>query len=101
MKRTSLALALLVLTSGCMGTRLPKLARCTGPYRYANPNGTVLPSLPIPGQPQAAATPPPAAAPSPPPAAAPVPQPSPGTDAPAADAKPPKTSALPSHYPSC
>lgn len=96
MKRTALALAAIALTSGCAGTRLAKLAKCTGPYRYANANGTILPALPVPGQQPAAATP----APVP---VAPEPQESDGrtTHRSKRGAKPAKTSALQSHYPSC
>lgn len=84
MKRSlTLALTASLLLAGCAGTRTPKLARCTGPYRYANPYGTVLPALPIPGQPAQAALPPPAPTPS------------------AGHPEPGKTSGLVPAYPSC
>jgi hypothetical protein len=44
------ACAAFLLASGCMGMHGPKLTQCTGPYRYANARGTVLPSLAIPGR---------------------------------------------------
>lgn len=95
-KPTTIVLIAFALLAGCAGTRMPKLTKCTGPFRYANPYGTVLPSLPISGQPAsapAAAQPP--ATPSPAtPSAAPV---TPPVDPPA----PAKTGALPPHYPSC
>lgn len=93
MRRMAFVLAAIVLASGCAGTRVPRLAKCAGPYRFANTNGTILPSLPIPGQQSAASTPP--AAPEPlRPGATPKPQPKP-------DGKPAKTSALQLYFPSC
>ena len=46
--RTLLVIAGLVALAGC-SSRLPKLAVAKGPERYANPGGTILPSLPVPG----------------------------------------------------
>jgi hypothetical protein len=94
MKRpTVVVLIAFALVSGCAGTRTPKLAKCTGPFRYANPYGTVLPSLPISGQPAPAPAAAQTAAPATP-SAAPA---TPPVDPPA----PAKTGALPPHYPSC
>ncbi|WP_454887806.1 hypothetical protein [Sphingomonas oryzagri] len=107
MKRAStVTLVALLLLAGCAGTRTPKLARCTGPYRYANPYGTVLPTPPIPGKPL---NPPDAPAPvSPPSATAPAVEPDPSVPSPSAStpsgadrAQPGKTSGLSPSYPSC
>jgi hypothetical protein len=107
-RRLILTLGALAMLTGCAGARLPKLAKCAGPYRYANPYGTVLPTLPIPGQPAAPAsapgatpdTPPTAAPKVAPPAATPPPAPSAPAAQPAPD-HPGQTSALPPLYPSC
>lgn len=102
MKRCStMMLAVFLLLAGCAGTHTPKLVRCTGPYRYANPYGTVLPTLPIPGQRSPAA-----AAPAAPPStggAVPTPDPAapPPLSSPAAHSDPGKTSWLAPAYPSC
>jgi hypothetical protein len=115
-KLSAISVSGFLILLGCAGTRLPKLAKCTGPYRYANPYGSVLPSLPIPGQPSPApgATPAPApmapanvpdgaaaAAPSTAPAPAPsAADPSPSSPTSAARVSG-KTSALAPYYPSC
>ncbi len=112
MKRSAVALAFIALTSGCMGARVPKLAKCAGPYRFANPTGTVLPSLPVPGQPQPAAAAPsappisppsPPAAPGPPTSDEPINAGPPGASsgAPSAGPKPVTTGSLLPYYPSC
>lgn len=95
MKRaTSVAFVVIALLSGCAGIRTPKLAKCAGPFRYANPYGTVLPSLPISGQLAPSSAPQPPASVSPPTSATPANVPS---DPPVAA----KTSALLPHHPSC
>ncbi len=95
MKRpTAVVLVAFALLTGCAGTRTPKLTKCAGAFRYANPYGTVLPSLPISGQPAPAAAQSPATPSPATPSAAPA---SPTVDPPA----PAKTGALPPHYPSC
>lgn len=105
MVRRGLALIAAILLSGCTGTPVPKLAKCSGPYRYANSYGTVLPTLPVPGEVPPAA--PPAPGPVPPPvppngAASPVPTtPQAQRADPKADAAPGPISALPAQYPSC
>ena len=99
MKRvSSMTLVALALLSGCAGTRMPKLAKCVGPSRYANPYGTVLPSLPISGQPaaQMAAPAQPVAGP-----ASPAPSNAPITTPPVGPPTPAKSSALLPPYPSC
>ena len=97
MARTALVLAAAVLLGGCVGTPVPKLAKCSGPYRYANPNGTVLPSLPVPGQ-----NPPTHATGGQPPSPTPEPL-APGAAGPDRKAPPPatQTSGLQPPYPSC
>ena len=99
MKRVSaMALVASALLSGCAGTRTPKLAKCAGPYRYANPYGTVLPSLPIPGQSTAEKAAPEQAVGVPAsPATSHASTPTPPVD----PARPAKSSALVPHYPSC
>jgi hypothetical protein len=93
MKSSVAAIAVLMLLSGCAGTRVPKLAKCTGPYRYANMYGTVLPSLPIPGKTMPEVAPATGAAPT-------GSDPSPKTPATSSGA-PDKTGALPTLFPSC
>jgi hypothetical protein len=115
MRRSATMLIGFALLCGCAGTRTPKLAKCVGPFRYANPYGTVLPSLPIPGQPpevptaqaEAPAAPqvqspttPAASSPAEPPDLAPPVAP-PAPQSPTDSAKPAKTSALLPYYPSC
>jgi hypothetical protein len=87
------------LLSGCAGTRAPKLAKCVGPSRYANPYGTVLPTLPIAGHPEQT----PAASPQPRVPAVGAGQIGGSSPAspPAAPDAPPKTSAIPPFYRSC
>jgi hypothetical protein len=77
-----------VLLTGCAGTRTSKLAKCTGPVRYANPYGTVLPSLPIPG------------GSAPPAIVSPLPR-GPAENAPPDPTAPAKTGAVQPFYQSC
>jgi hypothetical protein len=102
-------LALLAVLPGCAGTRLPKLAKCTGPYRTANPYGSVLPTLPVSGG--LVTSPPEDAAREPASAGNAAPSATPATTrAPPAPIQPlagagrpqrPKTSSLAPYYPSC
>lgn len=102
MIRFGVALAAALLLCGCTGAPVPKLAKCTGPYRYANTYGTVLPSLPVPGQAPSAATPPAPA--QPPSGAAPTPPADTGPHASEivpGQTAPKKIGAIQPHYPSC
>jgi hypothetical protein len=99
MRKSAVAFAALVLMSGCTGTRTPRLAKCAGPYRYANPYGTVLPSLPVSDQPGPAASTPRVVSPKTVPGTTPIPRPA--VAAPATPTPPAKTGANLPSYPSC